>query len=139
MDAEAAPNQPVPKEKGKVKIVILAVVALLLLGGGGAGFAFFKRIGPFARKATPAPPPKTKVAVKRPTPKPPETPVVTERMLPPTTRIDPDEGAGKLAKLWNEVDAPKLLLIAKDWKAPELARVTAKMDPGKVAEILAAR
>lgn len=133
-DADA----PAPKKKGKGMIIILAVLGVLLLAGGGVGFAVFKGLGPFAKKAVPRTPVKPKVA-KRSVARPPApAPNTMVRTLPPTTKVDPEEGAMKLAKLWNELEAPKLLAIARDWKDPELARVATKMEPEKVAEVLAA-
>lgn len=124
-------------KKGKGLIIGIAVLVVLLLGGGGAGFAMFKKIGPFAVKAAPPKAEKPKGVAKKAPPKAVDPPPSTVREVPPPT-IDPEEGATKLAKLWNEVETPKLLAIAKDWKDPELARVATKMDPGKVAEVLGA-
>ncbi len=129
-------EEPKPKKKGKGLIIGLALFGVLLLAGGGVvGFAKFKGLGPFAKKRVVPVAAKPKVAVKR-TPPRPSAPTTVVKTLPPTTKVDPEEGAAKLAKLWNGLEAEKLLAIAKNWKDPELARVAAKMDPGKVAEIL---
>lgn len=126
-----------PRAKKKLLVIGAVVLVLLLSVGGGVGFAVVKGLGPFAKKGgKPAPVEKPKVAARRPAPKPPE-PETRVRVIPPTTRIDPEEGAARLAKLWNELEADQLLAILKDWKDPELARVAARMDPGKVAEVLA--
>ena len=126
------------KPRGKKGLVIgLVVFVVFLAVGGGVGFAMFKGLGPFAKKSAKPAPEKPKIATRRPAPKPPEA-ASRVRVIPPTTKLDPAEGAARLAKLWNELESDKLLAIAKDWKDPELARVAARMDPGKVAEILAA-
>lgn len=49
---------------------------------------------------------------------------------------DPEQGARKLAKLWNEVETKKLIDLVKDWKDADVARVFSKMEPDKVAEVL---
>lgn len=51
--------------------------------------------------------------------------------------IDPIVGAKKLAKLWNNLETSQLLLIIKDWKDEDLARVLAQMDPEKASALLA--
>ncbi len=137
-EAEEAKPKRAKRKRGRGRLVALVLVPLLALAGGGGGFAFVRGLGPFGRRK---PPPRTaapKVAVKR-TPKPPEkAPSAPAAPAPrPTTRTDPDAGAARLAKLWNEVEGTKLLAIAKDWKDPALARVAARMEPEKVAEILA--
>ena len=140
MDAEAPSAKKKGKGKGKFKFILIGVAVLLLLGGGGAGFAMFKGLGPFARKNPVTPPAEKPKAVAKAAPPPSSSPAptTTVRTLPPTTTVDPEEGAGKLAKLWNEVETPQLLAIAKDWREPDLARVAIKMDAGKVAEMLSA-
>lgn len=135
--ADESVSSPKPKKKGKALLILAPIVLLILIGGGVGGFLFVKKLGPFAKKSVPAAPEKPKIAKKRVTP-PPSAATTLVKTLPSTTKLDPEEGAAKLAKLWNEVDSKKLLAIAKDWKDPELARVTAKMDPAKVAEILSA-
>lgn len=140
MEAEEAPATKVraPRRKGKLKFVLIGIAVLLVLAGGGVGFAIMRGLGPFGKKTVAAPvATKPKVAAKRVAP-PVAPPTTLVRTLPPTTKVDPDEGAGRLAKLWNEVETPKLLAIAKDWRDPELARVATRMDAGKVAELLSA-
>lgn len=136
-ETEASVEGSEPK-KGKLLLIVLPIIALLLIGGGGAGFAYFKKLGPFAKKVTAKAEEKPKSASKAPLVPPAAEPTAVVRTLPPTTKMDPEEGAAKLAKLWNEIEAPQLLAISKDWKDPELARVASKMDPAKVAEVLAA-
>lgn len=48
----------------------------------------------------------------------------------------PELGEKKLAKLWNEIEAPVLKDIVKDWKDAELASILVRMDSAKVAELL---
>jgi len=56
----------------------------------------------------------------------------------PKATQDPDKGAKKLAKTWDEVDTKKLVDILKTWKDPEAAQILVNMDTAKVAEILSA-
>lgn len=48
----------------------------------------------------------------------------------------PEVGQKKLAKLWNEIEAPALISMVKDWKDNEVAGIFMKMDSAKVAEVL---
>ena len=134
-----ASSTPKPKKKrGKGKLIIVVLLPLLILGGAGAGVAYVRGFGPFAKAKPAAASPKGAEIAKSKRPKPSEPPAAApEPPAPrPTTKRDDDAGATKLAKLWNEVEAPKLLAIAGDWKDRDLARVTARMEPEKVAEIL---
>ncbi|MDI9641604.1 hypothetical protein QPK87_17460 [Kamptonema cortianum] len=63
-----------------------------------------------------------------------ETSVAT----PTEPKTDPEEGAKKLAGIWNNMEAANLLAIAKNYKDEELALVLSKMEAEKVAEILGA-
>ncbi|MBX7135680.1 MAG: hypothetical protein K1X67_23680 [Fimbriimonadaceae bacterium] len=137
-----------PKKKGKgLKIVLFILVPLLLVGGAVVGCAFMgilnipgltpKKKGKavassaalYAETKAPIekkPDPKPKVA-KKPAVKPPEEP----------PKPDMDQGAKRIAKVWNEMEAVKLTDIIATWKDEDVARVLSKMDAGKTAEILA--
>jgi hypothetical protein len=66
-------------------------------------------------------PPPVKEQPKKETPPPKvEAEVVVEKK--------PELGDKKLAKLWNELDAPVLKDIVKDWKDAELAAILIRMD-----------
>lgn len=134
--AEAKPK----RKRSKAKLALLVVLPLVIVLGAGAGVAFVRGMGPFAKAKAKAPVslPKPEAVVKKTKPKTPEAPpvVATPPAPKPMTKRDEDAGAAKLARLWNEVEAPKLLAIAKDWKERDLARVVVRMDAEKVAEVL---
>jgi len=69
----------------------------------------------------------TKVATNKPP---------AQKPTDPAFDTKPDQGAKKLAKLWNEMEPTALKDITKDWKEKDLAAVLNKMDNGKVAEFL---
>lgn len=82
-----------------------------------------------AKVAKKDPPPVEKEAPKKETPPPKvEAEVLVEKK--------PELGEKKLAKLWNEIEAPVLKEIVKDWKDSELASILVRMDSAKVAELL---
>ncbi|HJP82939.1 MAG TPA: hypothetical protein VJ835_05485 [Fimbriimonadaceae bacterium] len=74
-----------------------------------------------------------------------EAPIVaakpkTPAIPPPTSTTlltdSPEKGERKLAKLWNELEAPSLVAITKDWKDTDIAAILNRMDAAKVAEFL---
>jgi outer membrane biosynthesis protein TonB len=128
----------------KLKKVLLITVPLVLLIGTGAGLVFMGVIKvPFlAKKKTEKPAVAKKADKPKPkeTPKPPPAkkpaPQVTVKAKPVPTS-DPDKGVKKVASLWNEMEVEKLQALTADWSEPDLAKVLAKMDVSKVAELLA--
>lgn len=128
-----------------MKKILLIVLPILVLGGGFVGLAIagvIKVPGLTPKKAKAAPlygEAKDKVEEKpkaAPKPKPTEAPAKPAEK--PADKMDPEQGAKKLAGLWNSVPTDKLLEITKQFKDPELARVMVAMDPEKVSELLAA-
>ena len=126
----------------KVKKLLLVGIPLCALICAGAGLVLTGIVKlPFLKKA----PPKGAAAVK-PKPKP-KKPPAKKAAIPPPRKVtvkqkpaptsDPTKGARKVAKLWNEMETKKLQELTTDWREPELARVLALMDTGKVAELLA--
>jgi len=139
-----------------MKKLLPILVAILLIGVGVAALATFgiinipgispvksaKKVAAVAKKdaksstadappvkpAAPAPV-KTALALAKPQ-KAPTKPA-------PNSKIDQEAGAESLAALWNEMDSAKLKDVVGDWKDAEVARVFLKMDPDKVAEVLA--
>jgi hypothetical protein len=64
------------------------------------------------------------------------------RRLQPTVKIetvakDAERGDKKLASLWNNLPADRLVRLASDYSDEDLARVVLAMDPEKAAELLA--
>jgi hypothetical protein len=112
-----------------------AVIFLLpvLVGGGvvGLGLAGVVNIPGLTPKKKPV------AATKEPEkPK----PKVTKRESPPETKAtasDPVKGYEAVAKLWNELEGPKLLAVTEKWKDQDLAPILMRMDPDKVVELLA--
>ncbi|MER3495832.1 MAG: hypothetical protein C4320_02865 [Armatimonadota bacterium] len=122
------------KRKPKRGLILAGIGVLLLLAGGG-GFAAWKFLGQKGPVAKAAPAKLLVAQVTKITPPPIKTTPIKPK-LKPVPRSDPEAGAGKLAKLWNEVETPRLLAMTAPWKVAELAPVTLKMDPAKVAEML---
>ncbi|MGV3617569.1 MAG: hypothetical protein ACO1SV_19765 [Fimbriimonas sp.] len=130
----------------KAKKLLLIGIPLLALGCAAAGLIMTGIVKvPFLAKkkeklvpakpdgkAAATPKPKPKATPPRPTP-----PTVAVRQTPAPTS-DPAKGVKKVAKLWNEIEIPKLQALTADWNELELARILAQMDTGKVAELLAA-
>jgi flagellar motility protein MotE (MotC chaperone) len=131
-----------------MKKVIIILLPILLLGAG-AGLALtgvinIPGISPKAKaKATQlyTEATDTKVAEKKL-----EKPavIVPKKENPKPPKVDasvlvenkPEVGQKKLAKLWNEIEAPALISLVKDWKDNEVAGIFMKMDSAKVAEVL---
>ncbi len=65
-----------------------------------------------------------------------KTKVAAKPVKKPGDDLDLDAGNKKIASLWNEMDAAKLLPIIEPWKDDDLAKVMLKMDPSKVSEVL---
>lgn len=151
MSEETTPKPQ--RKKGKLGL-ILGVLIPLLLVGGGAGLVMSGIVkipgvvvkppgggqygeGPAdakvgsdtvaAKKEEPEPKPKPKP--RSATPKP--------QVRVTTPKLDPEEGARKLAKVWNNIPPEQLVRIAGGYKDEELARVLSVMDAEIVAEVLA--
>lgn len=123
------------------KVILIAIPVLLLVAGGTVfGLAKMGKInipGVSPKKVTKpkkTAKPKVEIALKEEPPKPKEEPKPEPK---PTHRIDPEKGAKKLAKYWNEVPPANLLAIVKGWKAADAARVVAAMEPEKASALLA--
>lgn len=128
--------------KGKKKgPLIVMIVAPLVLGGGVVGAALTGAVnipGLTPKKGKP-PAGYGEKKDEKPVAKKPAAPPEEEPAKPakePTT--DPELGAKKLAQLWNNVETTKLVAIAKGYRDDDLAPILVKMDPEKVAEVLAA-
>lgn len=133
-----------------MKKVIIILFPILLLGAGAGlaltGIINIPGISPKAKaKATQlyTEAKDTKVAEKKPE----KLPVVApKKENPKPPKVDasvlvenkPEVGQKKLAKLWNEIEAPALISMVKDWKDDEVAGIFMKMDSAKVAEVLSA-
>lgn len=129
------------------KTLILIILPVLLIGGvAGAGFMGVINIpGLTPKKAAKAAKLYTegqdgksnktaKSAMTKPTPPP------KPKAKPVASAPEPnvEEGAKRIAKLWAQIDTPKLLEMVADWKDPDLARVISYLDSAKAAELLAA-
>jgi hypothetical protein len=57
-------------------------------------------------------------------------------IIPPSTE-DPEQGAEKLALVWNEMPTDKLKLVVEKWNPAQGARVLNKMDSERAAALLA--
>lgn len=75
-------------------------------------------------------PPKPK---PRSTP-PPAPPVAAE----PRSTTDPERGAKRLARLWNDLPTERLVPMVSSWRDPELALVLKSMDSEAASRLLAA-
>ncbi|MCW5939124.1 MAG: hypothetical protein KF884_03700 [Fimbriimonadaceae bacterium] len=125
----------------KKPLIIVAIVVPILLGGGVLGAALAGVINipgltpkrakppvPYGEPSLPTPTrPEAKPALKRPT---------------PTVKVDAvakdaEQGAKKLASLWNNLPVEKLVELAAAYSDDELARVVLVMDPEKASELLA--
>lgn len=145
------------KPKKKTGLIIGILAGVILLGGGGVvgaatfGFINIPGLTPSQKTAdmygegsdmygeSPEDTDlKTKVTEKK-------DPVVkkTKPTTPPPTpkepepEIDPEKGAKKLAGVWNNMDASVLQLISAEYKPKDLALILNKMEPEKVADLLA--
>jgi len=141
------------KKKGKKGLVIaLAVLLPLIIVGGVVGAAFAglikipgitpKKAAMYgeanyldkedAPKPTPAPEgepkPEPKEAKEPPKPK---VQVTSEDPV-----LDEEQGAKKLAAIWNNMEAAQVLRLAAETNDNDLARIMAKMDAELVAEVL---
>lgn len=161
---ETKPEKPVKKgkvkrekvkKKGKGKVLAIVSLVILLLGGGGFAAAAFMglipglKLGgkPVAKKAGSSEADKPKEAapakadpVKTPPAKPnrevrdpePETPKKKE----PAVTIDPEKGAKAIARIWEKMEPEKLAEIVATYKDIELARVLRGMETKKSAALL---
>lgn len=124
------------------KALVIAIPLLLLIGGGAA--AFFLGLIPGTKKPAPTPAASATAGDK----KDPTKEVAKKEVAPPlkktasadksAAQIDPQKGNEKLADLWNQMDTEALVKITADWKDPDLVKVLATMDDGKVAELMTA-
>lgn len=128
------------KKKRKLGLIV-GLVLLILFASAGAvvGLAMSGKINipgltpkkkPIAAPAAAKPKPKPKVQPKKEETPPPADP-------PATTKVIDKVGAQKLAEIWNEMVADKLLKVTDKWEAADLAVVFNEMDPQKVAEVMA--
>ncbi|MEQ1822872.1 MAG: hypothetical protein ABL949_10190 [Fimbriimonadaceae bacterium] len=117
-----------------MKKLIFIVMPILFIGGGVAlagrmGFINIPGLTPPKKKLADL---RKKAAVptegiKKAAPKEPE---------PEVSKENPAAGQEKIAKLWDEMDALKLVALTEKWRPRELAPVLLKMDSGKVTELL---
>lgn len=128
-----------------MKKIILIVVPLLVLGGAFFGLAKVGVINVPGLSPKKAKPPVLYGESKdkkdeKPAEKAPEKPKQQKPPTPtkPPQPTDPEQGAKKLAGLWNSVSTDKLLEIIKQFKDNELAPVFVVMDPEKVSEVMSA-
>ncbi|MCB0824608.1 MAG: hypothetical protein KDC26_00310 [Armatimonadetes bacterium] len=146
------------KKKGKLGLILAIVLPLVLIGGTvGAGMAGIVKI-PGLTKAkanslygeagglygegkdivasVTEKDPKKSEEKKKPKdkPKPAPEPVVA---VEPEPELDPEVGAMKLAKVWNNITPSQLAPIVAEYKDPELALVLSMMDSKKVAALIA--
>ncbi len=142
------------KKKGKKGLVIaLAVLLPLLIVGGVVGAAFaglIKIPGITPKKAAmygEANYLLDKDDAPKPTPAPEEEPKpeTKEEKEPPKPKVqvtsedpvmDEEQGAKKLAAIWNNMEAAQVLRLAAETNDNDLARIMAKMDAELVAEVL---
>ncbi len=129
-----------------MKKVIIILLPILILGTV-AGLAFtgivnIPGITPKAKKKAtqlysetndPKVAEKKKSTEPKAIPSKPTPPTLTAKVV---TETKPEVGEKKLAKLWNEIEAPALIAMVKDWKDEEVAKIFIKMDASKVAEVL---
>lgn len=127
------------------KTLVLILLPVLLIGGvAGAGFMGFinipgltpKKPAKAAKLYTEGEDGKSKTTVKPAAVK--STPPPKPRPKPAATAPDVEAGAKRIAKLWGQIETPKLLAMVADWKDPDLARVMGYLDAAKAAELLAA-
>ncbi len=130
------------KKKGG-KGLMIGLVLLVVVGGAGAffGLAMTGKINIPGITPKKKPIPAAAAAIVKPKPKPvegdtnkAEDPKVAKPLSPAADRA----GAEKVAEVWDELPADKLIKISEKWKPTELAAVLSVMDPAKVAELLAA-
>lgn len=77
----------------------------------------------------------TKVAENK-TDTPSATDPAPKKPEPPKPTIDPEAGAKKIAKVWNDIKADQLALIAQEYKEADLALILSKMESDKAAKLL---
>lgn len=122
-----------------MKKVLFIGLPLLVIGGGVVGAAMMGAIDipgltPAKKKSNAtaqySEPPEESPVVQRREPAPEATPAAVE---PPPDMV---KGRKALAKLWNEIDAAKILEIVRDWQDDELAEQLRYLEPEKTAEVL---
>ena len=128
-----------------MKILLIVLVPFVILGGlVGAGIVHIPGINDPPKKSSKKQPkalgdePKveTKVLAKKAEPTQEGVSTVQAKAAKPKATIDPNKGAERLAKLWNEMDVATLSKIAGEWKDEDLVNVLAVMDNAKVAELI---
>ena len=125
-----------------MKKALIIVIPLLLIIGGGAA-AFFMGLIPGTKKKLPLATAATTAAKDQKVAAKPNAELVPtmnrdEAKAAPKETIDAQKGTEKLADLWNQMETTTLVKIIADWKDPELVKVLATMDDGKVAELMTA-
>jgi hypothetical protein len=132
-----------PKKKKRKGLMIGLSIFLFLLIGGGTTFALafmgIINIPGITKKKS-----KTVVAGKaKPKPTSRRSPVISPTVKPPSVNRpyvateDPQQGAIKLAAVWNEMPTDKLSIILNNWNATQAARVLNEMEPERAAAALA--
>jgi cytoskeletal protein RodZ len=131
-------SEKAPKKKRKGLVIGLVVFASVLVIAGTVVFLGIKGIIniPGLTKQKPKP-----VVVKKKTPKVRSSkPIATPTQTRPRAIVsteDPQQGAIKLAAVWNEMPAESLKPIIEDWNPTQCARVMNEMDSEKAAQALA--
>ncbi|MBV6459861.1 MAG: hypothetical protein HONBIEJF_03015 [Fimbriimonadaceae bacterium] len=134
----------------KKKGLIVGVIGLVVIGGsvvglGIAGVLNIPGLTPMKKagknlygagadvlygEKKDAPPP---LALKKPPAKKPEP--EAPKPIPP--KPDKIKGAKKIARVWNSLEALKVVEISRAWKDTELALVLSNMESEKAAQVLA--
>lgn len=114
--------------------MVMIVVVLLVLGGtviglGMTGIVEIPGLSPKKKKKAVPTVEEVKTEAKAPTPKMPKP-------APKAKPGDPAKGYEAVAQIWNEMDINTLLPMTEKWRDDELAPILAKMDGGKVVELL---
>lgn len=116
-----------------MKGLVIAAVALVVVGGGVFGAA---KMGLVKIPGISPPPPKKKE--EKPQAKPPAKPKAAPKSLARATPVaDGPPPEKKVAQLWNEIPAERVVLLAAEYQDAELARVLLHMDGERAAQVLA--
>lgn len=125
------------------KIVLIVVPVLVVLIGGVLAAAMTGRInipGLTPKKAKPAlygeqpeePAPLRPPVIDEPEEAEPPAPTVQ-----PASTSDPERGAKRLARIWNDIEIDALTKIAEKYSDDDVARVVVNMDGEKASELIA--
>lgn len=122
------------------KFLIPLLLAFSLLAAPGCGMLGGKKEAKKdeAAKEEAAPTEKEAKDEKKPEPEKKSQPVKEQKKPAPEVAAitnDPEKGAKRLARLWNEMETSNLVKVFDEWKDVDLVPVLAKMDNGKVAEV----